>query len=197
MKKSRSHSPLKRGNDVNETKNSEYEDAVSTLVSPNNATFVTSPKGGNVTYVTQPNKDGNATYVTQPQQDNANATMVVHKPKVAQNDPFMTDDESEDEISPKNGKTKQLFNPFEVSPVKKKVQAFEKLGKSAALPTRTIKPAAKQNVEAGTVKEKSKVYTPTAASKILPKVCSTSKLQRTISGLGTESSVLGTNCSIS
>ncbi|EFA07203.1 uncharacterized protein LOC103314322 [Tribolium castaneum] len=166
----------------------QFEDAVSTVLSENadknNATFVTASK-------------------LEVQGGNLNSTVVVQDPKYLKSlipktvDDLMTDDESEEEKEtlkkskvqgtiPK--RAKQIFSPFEQSPVKKKVQAFEKLQEeAAAMPvritrTKTRNQAKEQDSAAeepnqtekvkSNVKEKAKIFTP-VVSKFLPKAAST------------------------
>lgn len=65
---------------------------------------------------------------------------------------ILTDDDSPIHPPPPPlTKHKQLFSPFERSPVKKKVEAFEKLGAAATTPVRQTRTKtraqAKQNIE--------------------------------------------------
>lgn len=116
----------KQGSKEKKSKSSEdetitnYEDAVSTFDN-NNATFIAKPS---------PAKN----VVTD---EKMNATVVIENPKCVKNlipqtmNDLMTDDESEEEITKKSlpkkvtkipGRSKQIFSPFEASPVKKKVR---------------------------------------------------------------------------
>ncbi|CAH0562049.1 unnamed protein product [Brassicogethes aeneus] len=203
----------------------EYEDAVSTVENNTNATYV----------ATNNTVDTNSTYVastdnankTNTPSNNINTTVVIPNPSVIQNaagqqDDLMTDDDSDIEIKkrpkakPKSkkkssGDVKTIFNPFEPSPVKKKVEAFEKLGESSGIPvsnkfkgkrdvsglksgsvketSRLYTPTTTSRVVPGAVKEASKTYTPTA-SKFVPKVCSTTKINKGVSGMSGNESIL-------
>ncbi|XP_018324416.1 histone-lysine N-methyltransferase, H3 lysine-79 specific-like [Agrilus planipennis] len=139
------------------------------------------------------------------------ATVIVQKATVFQNpvnpDDLITDDESIVEDTPPVPKqqikakkpvktTKQIFSPFSNSPVKKRVEAFEKLGaelNGSEIPvriTRTKKKAIEkeevekmnQAVEENKAsKEKSKITTPLASHRFLPKTFnSVSKIQSNI-----------------
>ncbi|KAJ3629375.1 hypothetical protein MTP99_013771 [Tenebrio molitor] len=193
--------------EVNETN---YEDAVSVLEQnkeTNNTTRILKSQVGENLEATQ-NGNANATIIVKSPINvnlestcNMNATVVVENPKYVKNivpvtaEDLMTDDESEEEPvtkknPPKPVRTiskppKQIFSPFEHSPVKKKVEAFEKLQEEAnvipARITRTKTKAKQQqeqenneatdNAVKSAVKEKMKVFTPT--SKFVPTFAST------------------------
>ncbi|XP_044263808.1 inner centromere protein [Tribolium madens] len=171
-----------------EKDNTNYEDAVSTLLVENTET-------NNATFIAASTHDVCV--------DNFNSTVVVTNPKIVNTlvpktiDDLMTDDESEEETTKKNQWTKtgtipkrpkQIFSPFEQSPVKKKVQAFEKLQEDAdAIPvritrTKTRNQAKEKELEEAqeqnqtelksNVKEKAKMFTP-LTSKFIPKAAST------------------------
>lgn len=144
--------------------------------------------------------------VDKPSNSVMNSTIVVANPKVVvdgnQEIPsgLMTDDESEDEILPKNNtripqatksvKVKPVFSTYDQSPVKKKVEAFEKLNEVSDVvlqrgtrtktkpsnrgqdrdkeETATVEPQIPQN----TVKEKAKMFSP-LPSRFVPKTFST------------------------
>ncbi|XP_018572692.1 inner centromere protein-like [Anoplophora glabripennis] len=133
-----------------------------------------------------------------------NSTVVVENPKIVtketQQSPTSTQtDVKETPKTPpkhvkKNG-NKQIFSPFEKTPVKKKVEAFEKLGgvEYSSIPTRVTRTKKKmqkhddEQKEENELKpsdekskhssEKEKQLTP-ITYKFVPKVCSTSKISK-------------------
>ncbi|XP_074030321.1 uncharacterized protein [Leptinotarsa decemlineata] len=76
-------------------------------------------------------------------------------------------------------KTKEIFSPFEKTPLKKKVEAFEKLQSDASnIPVKIkSKISSADERENNRVSGKPKAFTP-FSSKFLPKTCSTSKINK-------------------
>lgn len=110
-----------------------------------------------------------------------NSTVTISKPTQKETlptvDDIMTDDESDIEEKPPVPVTKkvgkQLFNPFENSPVKKKVEAFEKLGAKAVEPTTTRVTRTKSRQKAKAAEEAKKLEddtdeSPTAGKTKIP-----------------------------
>ncbi|KAL3287772.1 hypothetical protein HHI36_002234 [Cryptolaemus montrouzieri] len=171
----RSKSDPKTENDevTNMSGRTEYEDANSEL----------DGKSGDATF-------SKKTVETSPTKSNAqimDKTMIIEKPQASRllvpsnAEDLLTDDESmeEQKTSPqkavKNCK-KEVFSPYDQSPVKKKVEAFEKIkdnkAKAAAkLNTSRILSQIEENK--GNVKEKAKCFTP-VATKLLSKPGSSS-----------------------
>ncbi|RZC35368.1 hypothetical protein BDFB_007568 [Asbolus verrucosus] len=202
-KRSKSGSEQLQNGDLSTKTN--YEDAVSTLET-NNATFVAN---------SPVNKNLGAPPATM------NATVVVENPKYVNNnlvpapvtaDDLLTDDESEDEKKRKTPPPtvtkipskfpKQVFSPFELSPVKKKVQAFEKLKEANSIPVRVTRTktravakeqeevAADETEAKSVVKEKAKLFTP-MTSKFLPTASSTNvKVNRLQSATSSNESLI-------
>ncbi|XP_028137828.1 histone-lysine N-methyltransferase, H3 lysine-79 specific isoform X2 [Diabrotica virgifera virgifera] len=109
-----------------------------------------------------------------------NATMVVEKPKVLKQ--IEDKHESENYRTPpptKKGQIKEIFSPYDKTSLKKKVEAFEKLGSSSNILESASKIPIRE--DANTDPVKSKQYTP-FTNKFMPKTTSTSlKMNRLVS----------------
>ncbi|KRT79922.1 hypothetical protein AMK59_6890 [Oryctes borbonicus] len=167
---------------LSQVENSVYEDAEANLTTSDqnkvvNSTFV--KEKANEIYVTDKivsesniayNKLDETHTSNIPAQDPlSDQTIVVTNPKVIKNPPaapidlndILTDDDDDDVIvtlpvskSIKNG-AKAIFSPFEGSPVKKRVEAFEKLGAEtlSEIPIRT-------RIKTKVLREKEVIYSP-------------------------------------
>ncbi|KAF7268611.1 hypothetical protein GWI33_018301 [Rhynchophorus ferrugineus] len=178
--KKKSKSPPRDTNaDADTTSKTEYEDAESSL----------GPAKGpllNATYVTGDQKVPASDLP--PQNVNANATIIVEKPKFnifnkeATAASFLTDDDSRElKATPKKvpaKSSKEVFSPYEKTTLKKKVEAFEKLQTVTDMPVKAN--ATLKTSTTPSVKEKAKLFTP-LGSKFMPSGSSTSKLSRLIS----------------
>ncbi|XP_072388436.1 uncharacterized protein [Diabrotica undecimpunctata] len=109
-----------------------------------------------------------------------NATMVVEKPKVVKQ--IADKHELENYKTPppsKKGQIKEIFSPYDKTSIKKKVEAFEKLGSSSNILESVSKIPIMQDSNSDPVK--SKQYTP-FTNKFMPKTTSTSlKINRLVS----------------
>ncbi|KAJ8963907.1 hypothetical protein NQ317_006922 [Molorchus minor] len=146
----KSKSDVSNNSECNNGIQTEYEDAVSTV---------------------DTNRENTAA-------QNVNATYIA-----SDNDKASVESDNEPEkkspgLKKGNKGTKQIFSPFEKTSLKKKVEAFEKLGvNSSSIPTRVLKSGKKGQRTTGTRddedRERPKPATP-LNSKFLPKMCSTS-----------------------
>lgn len=196
----RSKSDSNTEKECNGTSQTEYEDAVSVIENnhekpqPADATYIASSKS--------PDANENIPLCI-------NSTIVVEDPKIVRKETEYKSIQKNQEKIPKtptkntkkNG-NKQIFSPFENTPLKKKIEAFERLGvESSEIPvrvTRTKKKIQKNNEqkeksETNTTDErkdspeKEKVLTP-MTSKFIPKVCSTSKINKLHPGYNSNTS---------
>lgn len=188
----RSKSNSNTDKEFNGTLQTEYEDAVSVIENnqeqPADATYIAA--SNNLLSV-----KGNTVPLC------INSTISIENPKIVRKETLESSKSVQKQFEdvpktpPKNTNkngSKQIFSPFEKTPLKKKIEAFEKLGvESSAIPTRVTRTNKKvqkddQRDESETKPieqkrrnspEKEKVLTP-MTSKFIPKVCSTSKVNK-------------------
>ncbi|KAG5889201.1 hypothetical protein JTB14_033280 [Gonioctena quinquepunctata] len=174
--------------EVNKTSQTEYQDAISTI-EPNERV----PHNPNATYVA-------AASDAPPILD---STVIVEKPKIIckandvepQKEEKCNNKKADVRTPPKprsKKKHKEIFSPFEKTPVKKKVEAFEKLQNEASnIPikaTRSKKQSEGECKGETRTSSKPKAFTP-FTSKFVPKTCSTSKITKIHPGKQLDTSV--------
>ncbi|CAH1117575.1 unnamed protein product [Phaedon cochleariae] len=180
--KKKSKSSTSSDTEDNKSAQTEYEDAVSTME----------------TNETEPQSKADATYVakSEPQSAVLNQTVVIEKPKVVQpsdNKEVVKENGVRTPPRPKSKKqTKEIFSPFDKTPLKKKVEAFEKLEAAAMQQgeAQNAKGNPKSETKTSTGRPKSKLVTP-FTSRFMPKTCSTSKINKLYPGNKLDTSTSG------
>ncbi|KAG5886248.1 hypothetical protein JTB14_008915 [Gonioctena quinquepunctata] len=183
-KNKKSKSSTSSDTEVNKTSQTEYEDAISTIEPDERVSH-----NPNATYVA-------AVSDARPILD---STVIVEKPKVigkANDVEPQKEEESnnkkEDVRTPpkprSKKKHKEIFSPFEKTPMKKKVEAFEKLQNEASnIPIKAAR-SKKQSEGETRTSSKPKACTP-FTSKFMPKTCSTSRITKIHPGKQLDTSV--------